>query len=45
MNTMREALEQARKGRLHILDAMYETMPAAVRSETPRTANGQDLHR
>src|SRR5215510_1371953 len=23
MNTMREALEQARKGRLHILDAMY----------------------
>jgi polyribonucleotide nucleotidyltransferase len=24
MNTMREALDQAKKGRLHILDAMYE---------------------
>src|SRR5678810_120050 len=29
METMREALEQARKGRLHILDAMYETIPQA----------------
>lgn len=28
MNTMREALEQARKGRLHILDAMYECLQA-----------------
>src|ERR1700733_8042249 len=39
MDTMREALEQARKGRLHILDAMYETMPAArpeVKPHAPR---------
>ncbi|MDE3252271.1 MAG: polyribonucleotide nucleotidyltransferase, partial [Bacteroidota bacterium] len=28
MEVMMEALEQARKGRLHILDAMYECMPA-----------------
>ena len=27
MDVMREALEQARKGRLHILDAMYDTIP------------------
>jgi polyribonucleotide nucleotidyltransferase len=39
MDTMREALEQARKGRLHILDAMYETLPAArpeVKPHAPR---------
>jgi polyribonucleotide nucleotidyltransferase len=39
MDTMREALEQARKGRLHILDAMYEAMPAArpeVKPHAPR---------
>jgi polyribonucleotide nucleotidyltransferase len=39
MDTMREALEQARKGRLHILDAMYATMPAAreeVKPHAPR---------
>ncbi|RFM27199.1 polyribonucleotide nucleotidyltransferase [Deminuibacter soli] len=39
MEVMREALEQARKGRLHILDAMYECMPAAraeVKSHAPR---------
>ncbi len=39
METMREALEQARKGRLHILDAMYEAMPAArpeVKPHSPR---------
>ena len=39
MNTMREALEQARKGRLHILDAMYETISAAreeVKPHAPR---------
>ena len=39
MNVMREALEQARKGRLHILDAMYETIPAAhpdVKPHAPR---------
>jgi len=39
METMREALEQARKGRLHILDAMYECMPSArpeVKPHAPR---------
>jgi len=39
METMREALEQARKGRLHILDAMYETIPQArpeVKPHAPR---------
>jgi polyribonucleotide nucleotidyltransferase len=39
MEVMREALEQARKGRLHILDAMYEAMPAAreeVKPHAPR---------
>lgn len=39
MDTMREALEQARKGRLHILDAMYEVLPAArpeVKPHAPR---------
>jgi polyribonucleotide nucleotidyltransferase len=36
---MREALEQARKGRLHILDAMYECIPVAreeVKPHAPR---------
>ncbi|SFQ54142.1 polyribonucleotide nucleotidyltransferase [Parafilimonas terrae] len=39
MDVMREALEQARKGRLHILDAMYEAMPVAreeVKPHAPR---------
>jgi polyribonucleotide nucleotidyltransferase len=39
MSTMREALEQARKGRLHILEAMYETIGAAreeVKPHAPR---------
>ncbi|HVS97684.1 MAG TPA: polyribonucleotide nucleotidyltransferase [Puia sp.] len=39
MDTMREALEQARRGRLHILDAMYECIPAArpdVKPHAPR---------
>ena len=39
MEVMRQALEQARVGRLHILDAMYETIPAAraeVKPHTPR---------
>ena len=39
METMREALEQARLGRLHILNAMYECMPAArdeVKPHAPR---------
>ncbi len=39
MNVMREALAQAKQGRLHILDAMYECMPAAraeVKPHAPR---------
>ena len=39
MDVMREALEQARKGRLHILDAMYATMSEArpeVKPHAPR---------
>jgi polyribonucleotide nucleotidyltransferase len=39
METMRDALEQARKGRLHILEAMYECIPAArpeVKPHAPR---------
>ena len=39
MAVMMEALEQARKGRLHILDAMYACMPAAraeVKPHAPR---------
>ncbi len=39
METMREALEQARKGRLHILDAMYNCVGAAreeVKPHAPR---------
>jgi polyribonucleotide nucleotidyltransferase len=39
MDIMRQALEQARKGRLHILEAMYNTIPEAredVKSHAPR---------
>ncbi len=39
MDTMREALAQAKKGRLHILDAMYACTPAArpeVKPHAPR---------
>jgi polyribonucleotide nucleotidyltransferase len=39
MDTMRAALDQALRGRLHILDAMYECMPAArpdVKPHAPR---------
>ncbi len=39
MDIMREALEQARKGRMHILDAMYASMPEAredVKPHAPR---------
>jgi polyribonucleotide nucleotidyltransferase len=39
MEVMMEALEQARKGRLHILDAMYECLPehrAEVKPHAPR---------
>ena len=39
MDIMREALDQARRGRLHILSAMYEAMPAhreEVKPHAPR---------
>lgn len=39
MEVMREALEQARKGRLHILEAMYDCIPAPrpdVKPHAPR---------
>jgi polyribonucleotide nucleotidyltransferase len=39
MDVMRSALEQARRGRLHILDAMYQCMPEArsdVKPHAPR---------
>jgi len=39
MDVMRQALAQANKGRLHILDAMYEAMPehrAEMKPQTPR---------
>ena len=39
MDVMREALNQAKQGRLHILDAMYDCMPAAreeVKPHAPR---------
>ncbi len=39
MQTMREALDQARRGRMHILEAMYECIPAAreeVKPHAPR---------
>lgn len=39
METMREALDQAKKGRLHILDAMYNCIPehrSEVKAHAPR---------
>jgi polyribonucleotide nucleotidyltransferase len=39
IEVMRQALEQARRGRLHILDAMYQCIPAAredVKPHAPR---------
>ncbi|MBI1342682.1 MAG: polyribonucleotide nucleotidyltransferase [Terrimonas sp.] len=39
MNVMREALDQAKRGRLHILDAMYQCTPEAraeVKPHAPR---------
>jgi polyribonucleotide nucleotidyltransferase len=39
IEVMRQALEQARRGRMHILDAMYNCMPAArpdVKPHSPR---------
>lgn len=43
METMREALEQARKGRLHILDAMYECVPAHRTEVKPHAPRMQKL--
>jgi polyribonucleotide nucleotidyltransferase len=40
MEVMRQALDQARRGRLHILDAMYQCIPEAradVKPHAPRT--------
>ena len=43
METMREALEQARKGRLHILDAMYECVPSHRSEVKPHAPRMQKL--
>src|SRR5688572_33154407 len=43
MHTMREALEQARKGRLHILDAMYECIDAPREEVKPHAPRMQKL--
>lgn len=43
METMMAALEQARKGRLHILDAMYEAMPSARTEVKPHAPRMQKL--
>ena len=40
---MREALEQARKGRLHILDAMYECIPARREDLKPHAPRMEKL--
>ena len=45
MDVMRQALAQAKKGRLHILDAMYATIPASKkRCETTCTKNGEIVY-
>jgi polyribonucleotide nucleotidyltransferase len=43
METMMEALEQARNGRLHILDAMYQCMPAHRSEVKPHAPRMQKL--
>ena len=43
METMREALEQARKGRLFILDAMYACIPAARQEVKPHAPRMEKL--
>lgn len=43
MDVMRAALEQARKGRLHILDAMYETIPEAAAELKPHTPRVEQI--
>ena len=42
VDIMKEALEQARRGRLHILDKMYEALPAAKTRDQPVRAS--NLH-
>ncbi|WP_344981543.1 polyribonucleotide nucleotidyltransferase [Compostibacter hankyongensis] len=43
MDTMREALEQARRGRLHILEQMYATMPEARPEPKPHAPRMEKL--
>lgn len=43
MDVMREALEQARKGRLHILEHMYAAMPAARPEPKPHAPRMEKL--
>jgi polyribonucleotide nucleotidyltransferase len=43
MDVMRQAMEQARQGRLHILDAMYTCMPAHRDDYKPQTPRIQQL--
>ena len=45
MDIMRQALDQAKRGRLHILDAMYNCIPEAQEGcETTCTKNGKTDH-
>ncbi|RAJ02524.1 polyribonucleotide nucleotidyltransferase [Chitinophaga skermanii] len=43
MDVMRQALAQANRGRMHILDAMYETMPAARPEPKPHAPRMEKL--
>lgn len=43
MDVMRSAMEQAKRGRLHILDAMYECMPAHREDLKPQTPRIEQL--
>jgi polyribonucleotide nucleotidyltransferase len=43
MDVMREALAQARKGRLHILEAMYDAMPEARPEPKPQAPRMEKL--
>jgi len=43
METMREALEQARKGRLHIVEAMYESIGEARKEVKPHAPRMEKL--
>ena len=45
MDVMRQALSRHARGRLHILDAMYQCIPAAQgRCEATCTKNGETVH-